>query len=302
MACAEPAPTGPCASERFDDMKTLCLVQLAADEARTGKLSETCGLIEEERWREECWFRVGEELGASGSMDDAMLACGKAGQFLPYCITHAGLRARHTEEPLAAWEAAARASIPSGQLDHALDTLRSRWWFNRYYGSGAVPATPEDDPYARTAWALEAVRLSGGVVPPTVLSGPILSPERRVGRYDPPMQLPGEKDLPRVTVFGGGARLVGETPEEDRQIALLEALFFRPETTAEAFRPYLHDQRARVRYTAVRLFRILPSVDAEATLSAMKDDPDPIVRAHVADALKYRTWMGKGKRPTPAGP
>lgn len=276
-------------------MKTLCLVQLAADEASKGTLSDACGLIEEERWRDECWFRVGEELGASGSVPDAMHACGKAGQFQPYCITHAGLRARHTEEPLATWEEAARTKIPAGQLDHALDTLRSRWWFNRYYGAGVLPATAEDDPYARTAWALEAVRLSGGL-PATVLTGPPLPPERRVGRYDQPMQLPGEKDLPRVTVFGGGARLVGETADEDLQIALLEALYFRPETTAEAFRPYLNDKRPRVRYTALRLFRILPSEDAEATLSAMKDDPDPIVRAHVADALTYRTWLGKGRR------
>ena len=52
-----------------------------------------------------------------------------------------------------------------------------------------------------------------------------------------------------------------------------------------------------MRYTAVRLFRVLPSPDAEATLAAMKDDADPIVRAHVADALQYRTWLGKGHAP-----
>jgi len=29
----------------------------------------------------------------------------------------------------------------------------------------------------------------------------------------------------------------------------------------------------------------------------MAADPDPIVRAHVADALKYKTWKGKKNAP-----
>ena len=80
-------------------------------------------------------------------------------------------------------------------------------------------------------------------------------------------------------------------------IALLEGACFRESAGAATFEAALDDPRPRVRYTALRCYRTLPSAGAEARLTGLVNDPDPIVRAHVEDALEYRTWLGKGHPP-----
>lgn len=308
LACAapEPAPTGPCAEERFEDLRTLCLVQRASEAARAGDeaaAGSACAAVREARWGQECWFRVGEELGAGGRIPAAMQACAKAGEFASFCVTHAGWRARPTEDPLSLWAEAA-AVLPEPQRTEAAALLPARWWFNRVYGTGVADPSLATDPASRTAWALEALRLSDGDLAAArrawtekiVLRGPALPPEARLGRYDLGIRIPGE-DAPRVPVFGGAERLVGADEAEDLEIALLEAAYFREATGAEAFRPHLDEPRPRLRWTAVRLFRILPSADAEAVMRRLSADPDPVVRAHAEDALKYRSWEGKPNAP-----
>jgi hypothetical protein len=116
-------------------------------------------------------------------------------------------------------------------------------------------------------------------------------------RYHLPFPIAEERALPHVPTFGGGERLVATDEDDDLAVALVEGACFRESAGATTFAPFLNDPRPPVRYTALRCFRTLFSDDAEATLLALADDPDPIVRAHVQDALKFRTWEGKKNLP-----
>lgn len=316
-ACGNEARTGPVSPEAAQDceqepsagLRTLCLVQVAADRARAGdeaEVARACGAVPAGTWFDECHFRAGEELAHAGRLAAGLSSCNQAGRFRSFCFTHAAWGAPPAPAPLAEWEA---LGAPFADL-HGVEVLRARWWFNHYYGTGLAdpaPARAAPEPgraAARGAWALEAVRLAGGDLDVAAaawagepLRGEPLPPPERVGRYDVPFAIPEELALPHVPGFGGSTRLVGETDEEDLAIALLEAAWFRESAGAATFAAALDDPRPRVRYTALRAFRTLPSEGAEAKLTSLANDPDPIVRAHVQDALKYRTWMGKGHPP-----
>jgi hypothetical protein len=308
-----PEGAGPevCADEPFEQLRIACLVESAARAGREGdadRAEAACAELPAGTWLDECHFRAGEELGRAGKVAPALAHCGRAGRFATFCTTHAGWGIPPGEEPLASWLAGVPA-LPDTLQAEGADILRARWWFNRSFGTGtadpalAKAAPPDEAAHARGAWALEAIRLTGGDLAAaraswaagTVLTGAPL--ERRLGRYDAPFKVPGEDALARIWTFGGSRRFVGETPEEDLDIALLEGLYFHEPVGADAFASFLHDPRPRVRYTALRCYRTLPSPHAREVLTAMEDDPDPIVAAHVADALKYETWKGKANAP-----
>jgi len=134
-------------------------------------------------------------------------------------------------------------------------------------------------------------------------SGAELSIEDRQGRYRPPMRAPLEKDLAFVPVYGGGIRLVGESSEEDVVIAALEAMFWLPETEADAFEPWIRDPRPRVRWTAARLLRFAGShsIDMKSMLESLaRDDSlDKTVLWHIQDGLQHKTYTVN--RPTTDG-
>jgi hypothetical protein len=83
---------------------------------------------------------------------------------------------------------------------------------------------------------------------------------------------------------------VGSTEEEDIQIALVEALWFREDGRGDVLLPLLSLPNGPLRYSVIKAFRSMPSADPETTLRALMTDPDAIVRDHVADALERRTW------------
>ena len=119
-----------------------------------------------------------------------------------------------------------------------------------------------------------------------------------MGRYITPMftQIEEQNVADWTPLFGGGVRLIGETPEEDLVIAALEALFWLPHTSAESFLPWINDHRERVRWTAARLARATPAENGQLadTLKQIVDThSDPNVRAHAQDGLTYQTWIRK---------
>ena len=210
---------------------------------------------------------------------------------------------------------AALEGAPDGLEGEGRDIFRSRLWFNLYLGTGvadpgpAIAASGDLGPYARGAFALEAVRLlaategvartqipqlvtdiwRGDVPPPTGAALPI---RERHGRYNSPIPAPHELESSRIPVYGGGMRLVGSGLDEDLTIAMLEGLYFQPDTPADIFLPYVDDPRQRVRWTAARLFRLCSprQVVMEQELKTLLEHADAGVRWNAADALEHETW------------
>ncbi len=298
----------PCDDEANDQLRTLCLVQAAADHARRSDAGGAaipgararCDQIADPTWKDECFFRVAESAGQAGAIAEAVAACRDAGRFASFCDTHIAWLSDYAD-----------LSTENRAAVDASPALSAAFWFATYYGTGnANPGLVKSRPasqaaYARTGWAMEAVRLTEGDIARArsawdadeTLAGGALAADSRHGRYDPAQWLDELAALPTLPMYGGATRLAGETDEEDLTIALLEAAYFYPRTSADAFVPFFADAHPRVVYTAIQRFRILPSTHAEATLTARKNDADPMVAALVADALRYRTWVGKPNRP-----
>ncbi len=302
-----------CATEPYPELAIGCRVEAAAQAANIGDLATVtaaCGAIPEGKWQDECHFRAGEQLGKAGRTDDSLGECGRAGDFGRFCITHAGWGLPATDQRTPAELAAlATEAIPGKLGQDAAQVLRSRAWYNRFVGTGtadpavARAATGDDVAPAHTAWAIEAVRLSGSFdaakaawTAGTVATGAALPPAMRVGRYETFPDFPGEEAVPHVLTFADASRFVGADDEEDVDIALIEGVYFNLQPGPEAgavFGRWLDDPRPRVRYSALRRYRSLPSTGVQDRLRALANDPDPIVHEHVADALKYQTWLGK---------
>ena len=230
--------------------------------------------IEEGLWREECHFRAGEELGRSGRVERAFSHCVRAGRFAKKCLTQAAwyMPPDRSVDPLAenalseilSLEKRTRNALseaPQGVSSEGVDVILSRAWFNLYYGTGlsnpavAKKAPGEHAAHARTAFALEAVRLiapwdrpaPANTVEQVVaiwkgrkkpIKGEPLG-ERRLGRFVTAVLPDDVRDVHHVTTFGGGRRMVAERPEDDVVIAALEALFFEKAPVRRFSRPTL---------------------------------------------------------------
>lgn len=311
LACGEVA-SDPCARQPDPQAETRCRVgeaSRAAGAADVGGAESQCRAVESlggtlaSTWAGECWFRAGEELARRGHVADGLSLCARAGRHARSCVTHSTWGG-----DLRAVGAAALtdlvARVPG--VHEAEDEVRGAWWHQHVVGSGradpalAKAAPPADAPYARATWAFEAMRLCNGDLACAraswesgqVLAGQALARDHGYGRYHPWMATVGEESIPKVRIYSGARRLLGTDAAEDLDIALVEALHFFPGTPASSFLPFLSDPRPRVRYTALRLYRVTPSEDTERNVRALASDPDPVVRAHVASAIEHRTWLG----------
>ncbi len=321
-----------CDREPFPELATTCRVEAAARAAgqELPQVAEqACAAIQDLRWREECHFRAGEELGRRGAMDLALGHCARAGRYGRFCITHtawhaapipglqvsdaAAVLARETE-----WMAGVQGAMdgaPPELVAEAEANMRATFWFSAYLGSGSADpaaaraAGPASAPAARSGFALEAVRLlvprevevseevvgrvlavwAGLEEPP---AGPRLDARHRHGRYHPPITTQAEADTPKLPQYGGGQRLVSQDADCDLRVATLEALHFRPETPAEVFLPYTSSECAEVRWTATRMIRVTPSMrlDHDAVLTELAASEDPGVTAQARAGLRSREW------------
>lgn len=314
------ADLASCEAVQFAELAIPCRVTVAARAGGLGDVAlaeAACAGVPEGLWREECHFRAGEELGRAGFTDRSLRFCARAGDFARNCITHAawGLPADPallSLPPEAVWSAmrefgstvdTALQGAEAGVAAEGRDTLLARAWFNLYLGSGQADPAParlaegEHGPHARTAFALEAVRLLAAAGEADLIAGTLaawrgeapvprgeaLPPNRRVGRYVSPVVPTLARGLPHAATYGGGFRLVGEDAERDLQIAALEALFFREATPASAFVPWLAHPEERVRVTAWKLWAL--SGEAAEVRAAAAAQPEPLVSAMVDFAL-----------------
>ena len=195
--------------------------------------------------------------------------------------------------------------------------LRARFGYNLYVGVGRADPGPAQGHDAlavsmRTGFGIEAARLMPepaveGILavwrkaasPPT---GSALPYPERFGRYVQPIVPKHEMQLERARVFGGGTRLVGQTPEEDMIIAALEGMFWSRDTDGAVFLPWVNDSRPRVAWTAARLLRLSPSsrIDLAAVLAELAHThTDPGVRWHASDGLTRRSWEPRHRPPGP---
>ncbi|MCP4808161.1 MAG: hypothetical protein GY913_31105 [Proteobacteria bacterium] len=299
-----PATLEGCATLSLSSLQTTCHVQTAADAGHVGDdatAREACLRTPEGTWRDECHFRAGEELGRGGFTDLALRHCAEAGRFARNCVTHAawGLPPNPDLTSDGQVEAAmtefvqvvstALEGAPEGVAPEALDTLMSRAWFNLYVGSGVADPGPTrgleewQAAQARTAWAIEAARLSDldtdGLVEAwatdTTLRGePLEDRDNVVGRYASPILPAAVETHPHTGTFGGGARLRVPEAELDIRIAVLEGLFFDEDTPPATFAAHLEDPVPEVRWTAAKL-TALSDADAELALH------DEVSRAYV---------------------
>jgi hypothetical protein len=321
-----------CSGLDFEEMRVLCHIELAAQAGSSSEpalAEQACSRVPEGTWRYECHFRAGEELGRAGHTVQAVEHCARADRFTRFCITHvawalppsAELSAtRPVEQLISAMDARlsaieqAATALDDQVRPEAVDSFRMALWLGVYYGTGrADPATaqaasPDQQPQARSAWMNEAARLSWapGEVPTygavqrllamwdqgTVLEGAPLEADQRHGRYAVPLPVPCERQLQPVPLYGGGRRILGSGGRDDLEIAALEALFFRQDTTVAHFLPWIDDPRERVRWTAARLLRLSEpgGVDMVAALTSLSDHDDACVAWHANDALAKRAW------------
>jgi len=328
-AALQPWPEDPvalaevCDAQPFAELAITCRVQEAALRARRGEeeqAARACAQIPEGTWREECHFRLGEELATTGQAVPAVAWCAKAGWFARRCLTHAAWRLRPSEraelrtgpselqaegaELLQAVEASLAAHPDPGVAGEGRDAFRAAWGRRVFLGSGrADPGLArvegELGPALRTGWATEAVRLLGQrALPPEAGSllhlawteGRILEgspdPDPPPERYPPFRPGPEDEGLPHLPLYGGGLRLVGETVDEDADIAILHALYGHPAAGPEAFAVGLDDPRPRVRWTAAKLFALTADPAERAARADTQADPhaDPVVARILSEA------------------
>ena len=332
-------PLASCAALEFEEMRVLCHIELAAQAGARGDpamAEQACAQVPAGTWAHECHFRAGEELGRAGHPAQAVAHCAQADRFARFCITHVAWALPHQPElsaqrPVAELIPAVDAQVAAIELaaqaleqqlrPEAIDSFRMALWLGAYYGTGhadptaAKAASPDQRPQARSAWLQEAARLAWDADEPppvdatqrllamwdqgTTLSGAPLAPDQRHGRYSVPLPVPCERELQPVPLYGGGRRILGTDDAEDLEIAALEALFFRPNTTVAHFIESVDDPRERVRWTAMRLLRLSEpgTLDMVATLTSLSEHDDACVAWHADDALAKRAWERK-----PGGP
>lgn len=182
---AAPAALEACGKIAFDDMATLCRIDVAS---RAGAAADpemaarACEIIPEGMWRDQCYFTVAEELVASRDPLAAVGSCGGAGRYRGQCVgyvcthypfepdadmlaTPSGV-ADAVSERLQAIDARLREhGFDDDMSELASECFAHRLWLDFYLGSGVADPThaqsAQDDALvpARTAFVLEAVRL-----------------------------------------------------------------------------------------------------------------------------------------------
>lgn len=269
-------------------------------------------------WEWECAFRLGEELGAAGDLTVGLKHCAMAGRFSQNCITHSiwrsptrkGIHSDITASKLWA-HAQEQSNVAMGNLqsvspelqEDALNQLHGVFGLQVYFGSGILNPEPSHlkDVWGaslRTGYAMERVRLAtmkkdrwteteiqtlyenilGEWTDNTHRTGTPHPNPWTLGRYGEARLSPFEKDIPKLTLYGGGKRLVHPTPIVDLQIALIEAFFWYPHTPPAWFLSHINHSEDYIRFTAAKLLCLS---NALRSVPSSKLQNETAIRWHV---------------------
>jgi len=322
-----------CQQEKIPELQITCNVQAAAlygMEDQEIKGMNLCLSIPDQLWKEECHFRLGEELSVGGNIESGLRQCTLAGRFTQNCLTHAiwrdpqstkfpsNMGAKKIHQAHYKWQSEVTTALkllPKHQRSMILEDSNARFGYSVYFGTGELWAEPAHlggqlGAALRTGYAMELARLlqEDGVASVEAILQQWKSldtvnrqPKERAyqqGRYYQAILSPYEKDLPKINLYGGGKRLISTKDSEDMTIAALEAIFWVEKTGPEIFLPWTTHLSDPIRWTAVKLMRMCESATfpwAE-TFEALLEHGDPGTRWHIEDAIKRRTHL---KKPLP---
>ena len=320
---AEALAEEDCQAIEWPELKVPCLVSQGAKAAIAGDVNAAiaaCAQIEDPLWQEECHFRMAEELGRAGALEDAVLRCMAAGRFRRFCLTHLAWQmppasyapdAPDALELLLQEDASLQGptdALPSEIKELLQSGLRAGLWFRLFYGSGVADpklvksAPPEHRAAAMSGYGAEVVRLLldgsnevndlpqrvGSIwTENEVIRGESLPHLSRVGRYHSGVVPPEMGEVQAYPTFGGGVRLVAADLEEDLILALLHGLHLREAVSADVFLKWLSDPRSSVRHMAAWVHVISSAPEPPSLLLGEHDDP--VIQA-----------LARGGRPLPA--
>ena len=77
-----------CGRIQDDDVRTECQGQLGREHASDPAIEDHCASIQDDRWRDECFFLLAEEVWDAGETRDASRLCTRAGAYLGPCFMH----------------------------------------------------------------------------------------------------------------------------------------------------------------------------------------------------------------------
>lgn len=275
-----------------------CRLTAAQSAGALGDGPGICAGIVETRWREECFFRVGER---SPDIARGVTVCLGAGPFIERCLGH--ISRSLATPPIALsdavrWQtlnekvASASAALPQPLAQRMADRMWAESLLASYSAAEQATGDPLDHlpdsarPHilAAAAWRLVQTQThTGRDAWMTALDaalkrrGAAHQPEARPGKIpsDWATVLPGEEVLPWVAYLRDHRRVRGQSEEADRLICLLEATARSDTPDSVLIAEAMEHTDREVRWTAAR---VAPQKTRHARLStSLLVDPDPLV-------------------------
>ncbi len=326
-----------CDTETVPELKVLCDQEVAVRLAAAGDTtaaSARCDRSSDPMWAAECHFLVAEVLAGANLLDGALSECLLAPTFLVSCIEHVAMLQEVPRSPNVTTADIRRYTDQADEISHRrLSRLPAhlrgplRDWLRLgrvqawVLGQGPPPdgfgeGRSELATIERTVRAMEAARgmrpgapystaraaYNGtGTWPAT--SEPLLG---CIALAEPVAAALG----PRTPVWGNTWRRVGQSPEEDAEIALLVGMFWAGTTDLPHLQATVQrDQRTAVVWTALHLARHLvveaDEGDLRDLLAHAARHPDPAIRAYAQKPLPAVNPLPRrcvGKVPGQEGP
>ena len=281
-----------CADPDTPELTALCELDAALSVPQTvqGRL-DACAAIEPLIWREGCLVQVAEQQAWDGDLPGAFDSCLEAATLTAQCLEQvgwAGVQGRVKSGPAAEDVSdqidALVATLPKPNITTALRgyqaasrIARASTWHGIYAGSGSTDPTAlnsargNDEPYARAAFAWEAVRLlpSELSVDDTIAAVQAIAAGERAPVTGPPLAQACWQDtpMPRLAedfrlkpatrAYGSWLRFTDIDPEIDLLIAIYDAIVLHRKTLpAESIlalkaHPSQEVQKSAARYVAL---------------------------------------------------